>query len=151
MVVSSLYIALDAPDWGRESLPRLRGMLPAIKCSANQRWASVRQDVMPAYDIWVTGTDDGVAFGYRPCSEGCTAVCPALEFVMAAIHFTLRDDPDEAVCVSLDQRFVHLPCDTCAGAALREGLWSQTGADMPGEEACYMCTCGATHAIRLVE
>lgn len=55
------------------------------------------------------------------------------------------------VRVGLEAAAVALPCGVADGPALREALWRQTGADMPGESADYACACGATHRLRIVE
>ena len=153
MITSSLYVTLDAPQWDGADLGRLTDMLPAIMADAHARWASVRQQPMPAYRLWAEATDTGVAIGYRPRSGGSARACPALEFVRAAIRGALAGSalarPDAEL--SLDDRFAHLPCGTRPAASFREELWRQTGADVAGEEAEYTCACGRTHAIKLVE
>tara|TARA_B100000886_G_scaffold275138_1_gene199035 strand:- start:13 stop:492 length:480 start_codon:yes stop_codon:yes gene_type:complete len=148
--MSSRYVALDAPEWGHADLQRLWDLLPVIRSSARERWASVRSDPMPAYRLWVEPTDAGVAIGYRPRGgDGCEA----LEFVRAAIRGTVDHpwSPQSELCVDVCQEYVHLPCGTRAADAWLEDLWRQTGADVPGERAVYTCPCGGTHEVVLAE
>jgi hypothetical protein len=146
--MSSRYVALDAPEWGHADLQRLWDLLPAIRSSARERWASVRPDPMPAYRLWAEPTATGVAIGYSDRGGGG---CEAHEFVGAAIRGAVDHlrSPRPALCVDVGQKYVHLPCATRAADEWLDELWRQTGADMPGEQAEYACPCGGTHAVVL--
>lgn len=153
MVKSSAWIALDAPEWSHDDLARLRDALPGINDSASARWACIHSEPMPRYRLWVEPTDMGVAFGFRPRDGMDATTCPALDFVRAAIRYTVDElrQKKSQVCVFVDKSSVHLPCGTRPSGAFLEELWRQTGADVPGEEAEYACACGGSHAIRLSE
>ena len=156
MYLETVYIPVDAPQCDASDVPRLRSVLGDIRANAAERWAQVRADPMPAYRLWVTACDEGVAFGYRRRDGTRWSECPAREFVRAAItwalrHFSIGLQPRDEVRVFLDQRVAHLPCGSRECAGFLEDVWRQTGADVPGEEADYACACGATHRIALLE
>ena len=149
--MDNLYIALDEPLYDSADLPYLRTKLDVVKSSVAERWARISNEPLPAYRLWVEGTDTGVAIGYRRKDMTPWSDCPVLEFVRAALRFDLNPDAREPVEVRLGARAAHLPCGSYPGAALLEALWVQTGADVPGESANYACPCGARHAMLITE
>lgn len=151
MTMDSLYIAIDKPLYKHADLPYLRTMLDVIKSSVAERWARISSDPLPAYRLWVEGTDTGVAFGYRRRDTTPHDQCPVLEFVRASIHFDLNPRPHEPVEVHVGAPIAHMPCSSYRGAKFLDDIWVQTGADVPGESTCYTCRCGARHVILIKE
>ena len=53
--------------------------------------------------------------------------------------------------VYIGHEVVRLPCGPTTGDEFFETLWRQTGADVPGEETEFRCSCGALHQIKIAE